>query len=112
MEAVGLRKNEFAVAVVLGAWVLRLRVCARLGSSAAAFAGRRRGLCCCRLIGAVVVLQEVVARQPDLLSRAGKDAQEGNNLALSYMRMSPIKLISSNFGQQTSRDLVAVRRPG
>jgi hypothetical protein len=103
VEAVELRKNEFAVAVVMGACVLRLRVCARVGSSAAACAERRRGLCCCRLIGAVVLLQEVlvqalerargggqywgipgggilevVARQPDLLSRAGKGAQEGN----------------------------------
>ena len=47
VEAVELRKNQFAVAVVLGACGLRLRVCAR--------AGRRHGLCCCRLIGAVVV---------------------------------------------------------
>ena len=60
MEAVELRKNEFAVAVVLGAWALMLRVCARVGSSAAACAGRRRGLCCCRLIGAVVVLVQML----------------------------------------------------
>ena len=98
-EAVELRKDEFAVAVVLGACGLRLRVCARIGSSAAACTRRRRRLCCCRLISAVVVLYEVlvhllelaerwgnpggwilevVARQPDLLSRAGKGAQEGN----------------------------------
>ena len=56
VEAVELRKNEFALAVVLGACGLRLRGCARVGCSAAACAGRRRGLCCCRLIGAVVVL--------------------------------------------------------
>jgi hypothetical protein len=57
MEAVELWKDEFAVAVVLGACGLRLRVCARIGSSAAACTSRRRlGLCCCRLIGAVVVL--------------------------------------------------------
>ncbi len=58
-----------------------------------------RLLCCCRLIGAIVVLYEVlvhmlelaerggvpcgwileiVARQPDLLSRGGKGAEEGN----------------------------------
>ena len=36
MEAVELWKDEFAVAVVLGACGLRLRVCARIGSSAAA----------------------------------------------------------------------------
>jgi hypothetical protein len=62
MEAVELRKNEFAVAVVLCACGLRLRVCARVRSSAADCADcgrRRRGLCCCRLIDAVVVLQEV-----------------------------------------------------
>ena len=57
MEAVELRKSEFAVAVVLGACV-RLRVCVRVGSSAAA-CGRLRGLCHCRLLGAVVLLQEV-----------------------------------------------------
>jgi hypothetical protein len=104
MEAVELRKSEFAVAVVLGACGLRLQVCVRVGSSAAACAGRRRGLGCCRLICAVVVyitradvcyssdalagregghprwlwILEVVARQPDLLSRAGNGAQEGN----------------------------------
>ena len=60
VEAVELRKNEFAVAVVLGACVLRLQVCALVGcSSVASCAGRWRGLCCCRLIDAVVVLQEV-----------------------------------------------------
>jgi hypothetical protein len=36
VEAVELRKRVFTVAVVLGANVLRLRVCARLGNSAAA----------------------------------------------------------------------------
>jgi hypothetical protein len=36
VEAVELRKNEFAVAVVLKVCGLRLRVCARVGSSAAA----------------------------------------------------------------------------
>jgi hypothetical protein len=36
---------------------VRLRVCARVGSSAAA--GRQRGLCHCRLLGVVVLLQEV-----------------------------------------------------
>ena len=56
VEAVELRRDEVEVAVVLGACVLRLRVCARVGSSAAACEGRRRGLCCCRLIGAIVVL--------------------------------------------------------
>ena len=51
VEAVELRKNEFAVAVVLGACVLRLQVCALVGcSSVASCAGRWRGLCCCRLI--------------------------------------------------------------
>jgi hypothetical protein len=62
VEAVELRKNEFADAVVLGACGLRLRVCARVGSSAAVCAGRRRGLCCCRLIGAVVLLQEILVQ--------------------------------------------------
>ena len=38
LQAVELRKNEVAVAVVLGACGLRLRVCARVGSSAAACA--------------------------------------------------------------------------
>ena len=52
VEAVELREDEFAVAVVLGACVLRLRVVAR----AAACVGRRRLLCCCRLIGAILVL--------------------------------------------------------
>jgi hypothetical protein len=77
---------------------VRLRVCARVGSSVAACV-RLRGLCHCRLLGAVVLLQEVpvqalerakgggipsvgvlevVAWQPDLLSGAGKGAQEGN----------------------------------
>ena len=36
VEAVELRKDEFAVAVVLGACGLRLRVCASVGSSVAA----------------------------------------------------------------------------
>ena len=105
--AVELRKDEFAVAVVLGACGLRLRVCARIGSSAAACTRRRRRLCCCRLISAVVVLYEVlvhllelaerwgnpggwilevVARQPDLLSRAGKGAQEGNKPGVRRVR--------------------------
>ena len=78
---------------------MRLRVYARVGSSAAACVGRLRGLCHCRLLGAVVLLQEfpvqslkraegggnptggvldVVAWQPDLLSGASKGAQEGN----------------------------------
>jgi len=39
VEAVELRENQLAVAVVLGACVLRLRVCARVGSSAAASDG-------------------------------------------------------------------------
>ena len=56
LEVVELWKNEFAVAVVLGACWLRLLVCAIVGSSAAACAGWRRWLCCCRLMGAVVVL--------------------------------------------------------
>ena len=77
---------------------MRLRVCVRVGSSAAA-CGRLRGLCHCRLLGAVVLLQEVpvqsleraegggipcgrvlevVAWQPDLLRGAGKGDQEGN----------------------------------
>ena len=43
MEAVELRKKEFAVAVVLGACVLRLRVCARVGRHRR-LRGRRRGL--------------------------------------------------------------------
>ena len=38
VEAVELRKNEFVVAVVLAGCGLRLRVCARVGSSAAACA--------------------------------------------------------------------------
>jgi hypothetical protein len=38
MEAVELREDEFAVAVVLGAGGLRLRVCVRVGSRAAACA--------------------------------------------------------------------------
>jgi hypothetical protein len=38
VEAVELREDEFAVAVVLGACGLRLRGCARVGSSAAACA--------------------------------------------------------------------------
>ena len=94
------------MAVGLGAWALMLRVCARVGSSAAACAGRRRGLCCCRLIGAVVVLYCSCRRfswqrggasqvagswrslpgQPDLLSRAGKGAQEGNKPGVRRVR--------------------------
>jgi hypothetical protein len=38
---------------------VRLRVCARFGSSATACVGRQRGLCHCRLLGAVILLQEV-----------------------------------------------------
>ena len=77
---------------------MRQRVCARVGSSATFCVGRLRGLCHCRLLGAVVLLQEVpvqtherakgggiptgvlevVAWQPDLLSWTGKGAQEGN----------------------------------
>ena len=94
MKAVELREEECAIAVVLGAcWTLR--VCARVGGCVAA-SGRRRGLGC-GLLGAVVLLQEVpmqaleraeggsipcvgvgvldvVAWQPDLLSRACKGA--------------------------------------
>ena len=94
MEAVELRENQLAVAVVLGACVLRLRVCACVGRSSSASGWRGR----CRLIGAFVVVQEVLvqaserakgrgipaggvlevgARQPDLLSGASKGAQEG-----------------------------------
>ena len=62
VEALELRKNEVAVAIVLGACVLQLRVCGRAGSSAAACAGRPRGLWCCRLIGAVEVLQDVLVQ--------------------------------------------------
>jgi hypothetical protein len=40
--------------------MLRLRVGARVGSRAAACARRQCELCCCWLIGAVVVLQEVL----------------------------------------------------
>ena len=56
VEAVELWKDEFAVAVVLGACGMRLRVCACIFSSAATCTRRRRGLCCCRLISAVIVL--------------------------------------------------------
>ena len=94
-----MRENQLAVAVVLGACALRLRVCACVGRSSAASGWRGR----CRLIGAFVVVQEVLvqaserakgrgipaggvlevgARQPDLLSGASKGAQEGYNLAL------------------------------
>jgi hypothetical protein len=38
---------------------VRLRVCVRVGSSAAAGVGRQRGLCHCLLFSAVVLLQEV-----------------------------------------------------
>ena len=62
VETVELRKDEFAVAVVLGACGLRLWVCACICSIAAAWWWR--GLCCCRLIGAVAVLQEVVVQTP------------------------------------------------
>jgi hypothetical protein len=65
VEAFELRKKVFTVAVVLGACVLRLRVCARAGSgggAAAAAAGRLRGLCCCLQIGVVVLLKEVLVQ--------------------------------------------------
>ena len=96
MEAVELREEELAIAVVLGACG-GLRACARVGGGVAA-SGWRRGLGW-GLLGAVVLLQEVpmqaleraegggipcggvlevVAWQPDLLSRACKGAQEGN----------------------------------
>ena len=94
MEAVELRENQLAVAVVLGACVLRLRVCACVGRSSSASGWRGR----CLLIGTFVVVQEVLvraserakgrgipaggvlevgARQPHLLSGASKGAQEG-----------------------------------
>jgi len=50
MEAVELRENQLAVAVVLGACALRLRVCACVGRSSAASGWWGR----CRLIGAFV----------------------------------------------------------
>jgi hypothetical protein len=96
MEAVELREEELAIAVVLGACG-GLRACARVGGGVAA-SGWRRGLGW-GLLGAVVLLQEVpmqaleraegggipcggvlevVAWQPYLLSRACKGAQEGN----------------------------------
>jgi hypothetical protein len=57
LEAVELRKDEFAVAVVLGACGLRLRVCACIRSSAADSTRRWRRLCyCLLLIGAARVL--------------------------------------------------------
>jgi hypothetical protein len=90
MEAVELRENQLAVAVVLGACVLRLRVCACFGrSSAGGWRGR------CRMIGAFLVVSEVLvqaserakggvggvlevgARQQDLLIGASRGAQEG-----------------------------------
>ena len=64
-------------------------------------------MCCCRLIGAVVVLEEIlvhtlelaerggvlggwipeiVVRQPDMLSRAGKGAQECNKPSVRRVR--------------------------
>jgi hypothetical protein len=79
---------------VLGACCLRLRVCVRVHNNASG-KGLHRWLCCCWLISAVVLLSEVnmhmlqlaergvvpggwipeiVARQTDLLSRAGKGA--------------------------------------
>ena len=116
MEAVELRKKEFAVAVVLGACV-RLWVCARAVTSAAVRAGqrrrlrgRRRGLCCCRLISAVVLLQEVpvqalersrgggfpggrilevVARQPYLLS-FNRDRCSRASLVESHRKLEQI----------------------
>ena len=86
--------------MVLGACG-RLRVCARVGGCVAA-SGRRRGLGC-GLLGAVVLPQEVpmpaleraegggipwggvlevVAWQPDLLSRGAKVPRKATNLAL------------------------------
>ena len=56
VEAVEVRKDEFAVAVVLGACELRLRVCACICSSSSVCSRRQRGLCCCWLISAVIVL--------------------------------------------------------
>ena len=53
---VELQKDEFALAVVLGACGLRLRVCACICSRAAACTRLQRGLCCCSLISAVIVL--------------------------------------------------------
>jgi hypothetical protein len=82
---------------------VRLRVCVHVRSRATSCVGRLRGLCHCRLLGAVVLLQEVpvqeferakgggiptggvlevVVWQPDLLSGAGKGAQEATNLEL------------------------------
>jgi hypothetical protein len=109
VEAVELRKNEFAIAVVLKACVLRLRVCARVGLRPRWFApalaaapppartAARAVLLpadrCSRSAPGVPCADalagtegghprwldlEVVARQPDLWSRAGKGAQEGN----------------------------------
>ena len=52
LEAVELRKNEFAVAAVLGACVPRLRVCACVGRSFAASGWQGRW----GLIGAVIVV--------------------------------------------------------
>jgi len=56
VEMVELRKDEFAVAIVLGVCGLRLRVCNCICSSATACTRQCRWLCCCRLIGAVIVL--------------------------------------------------------
>ena len=42
---------------------MRLLVCAGVGSSATAYDGRLRRLCHCRLLGAVVLLQEVPVQE-------------------------------------------------
>jgi hypothetical protein len=55
-EAVELWKDEIAVAVVLGACGLRLQVCACIEAALPPAPDGGRGLCCCRLISAVIVL--------------------------------------------------------
>jgi hypothetical protein len=56
---------------------VRLRVCARVGSSAAA-GGRQRGLCHCRLLGAVVLLQEVPVQALERAEGGGATQLEGS----------------------------------
>jgi hypothetical protein len=125
VEAVKLRKDEGARAGVLGARGRWWWWCACVGRGAAARAGRQCGQVRCRLLRAVKVLQkccvqvleriegggtpgggimEVVAWQPNLLSRASKSAQEGDKTSICRLRRGvPLRSVTKDMPCDTSK---------
>jgi hypothetical protein len=69
---------------------VRLRVCTRVGNSAAACVGRLRGLCHCLLLGAVVLLQEFPVQALERARGGGilhADARRSTNRSFSEKKV-------------------------